>query len=175
MLFPRLLVHTTRGYHTLQILQRCLQPSSAFPPWNVVQTFYTITHEAEETPPFLCFSCFQGSHNCSQISEKLRYTANVPLGFVWLCHGCKAKINPVNPPKRTRTASVSHTPSGANTPKQNTQPPLLKEDDLQQRLSNIDRGGEEQTEHTNANGRGDSTKVCPRYKTRNCPHGNDGK
>lgn len=136
---------------------------------------YTIAHGAEETPPILCFSCFQGSHNCTQISEKLRYTANVPLGFVWLCHGCKAKINPVKPPKRTRTASVSHTPSGANTPKQNTQPPPLKEDDLQQRLSNIDRGGEEQTAHINANGRGDSTKVCPRYKTRNCPHGNDGK
>ena len=140
---------------------------------------YTIAYDADEKPPILCFACFQGSHNCTQIRVKLppNATTNLPLGFVWLCHGCKAKINPVKPPKRTRTTSVSNSASTANTPKQNTQPPPLKEDDLQQRLSNIntDRGAEEQTEHTNANGRGDSTKVCPRYKTRNCPHGKDGK
>jgi hypothetical protein len=81
----------------------------------------------------------------------------------------------VKPPKRTRTASVSNsvsrTASVASTPNHNTRPPPLNEADLQQRLSNIDRGAEEQTEPTN----GDSTKVCPRYKTRNCPHGKDGK
>ena len=139
---------------------------------------YAIAFDSEEKPTILCFSCFRGSHNCTQIREKLDVPdtiTNLPSGFVWLCHGCKAKINPVKPPKRTRNVSVSNnvsnTASAANSPKHNTQPSPLNEDDLQQRLSNIDRGAEEQTEQTN----GDSTKVCPRYKTRNCPHGKDGK
>ena len=143
---------------------------------------YAITFDSEENPPILCFACFQGSHNCTQIREKLDVLTtitNLPSGFVWLCHGCKAKINPVKPSKRTRTVSVSNSvsnnvsraASAANTPKQNTQPPPLTEEDLQQRLPNIDRRFEEQAEQTN----GDSTKVCPRYKTRNCSHGKDGK
>jgi len=146
---------------------------------------YTIVFDSEETPPLTCFSCFQGSHDCSQIREKLSVpSTNRPLGFVWLCHGCKVKINPFKPAKRSRTVSVSnsisnsvsinvsHNASAANTPKHNIPATVITEADLQQRLSvtNTDREAEDQTGGTNP------VKVCPRYiRTRDCPHGKYGK
>lgn len=132
--------------------------------------------------PYHCYACFQGSHNCSQIKDKLIETKDYPVGFVWLCHGCKAKINPMKPPKRSRSTSINQTPSVPGTPPVSVDTPKLdrppfKNEVLQKRLAGLDQKKDPNPKEGENNEGADKNtqKVCPRYKARRCPHGRDGQ
>ena len=61
---------------------------------------YSIEHNAATTPSLRCFLCFQGCHNCEQITALLPDAPlPIPSGSVWLCKSCHDVNNPTKPRK----------------------------------------------------------------------------
>lgn len=64
------------------------------------------------TPLLSCFMCYQGSHWCQTISDKVSgiNLDQLPCGMIWLCNYCKDMNTPIKPRKggdRSRCNSVS--------------------------------------------------------------------
>lgn len=149
-----------------------------------------------------CYRCFQESHTCDQQNDALKAlkelgkTSPLPTGMVWLCHECTAELNPIIPPKRKRLNTAGGTQSVPGTPNPGTptngrtneqdnvnkvapDKNLLDKSELSKALreaadksSGLERESK-QTQRLSYN-TVTSTKVCPKYLTRNCPHGRSG-
>lgn len=157
-------------------------------------------NEEEEEPPVVlhCFTCFRLSHaDCVATKEKLKALSlldGLPQGIVWLCHTCRESKNPVKPPKKVRTCSVTNsvTNSGAATPaelataegkiNQKELTSALKDlanqkakEDAKDRKEEDERRKDKSPEKENkAEQIKPKPKVCPKYKLRQCPHGRSG-
>ena len=141
-----------------------------------------VTLDNENPPLFTCHACFQGSHDCEKIKSYHNALSSVSsiAGFVWLCGDCLTSCNPIKPRKsKSRHTSVSKdvstlsrlrqgmlgeevtSPSnnspGTFTPSDN--PPAL---DLQQNL---------QSELQVKLQKLSKDRICPKYKSGQCPHG----
>ena len=118
---------------------------------------------------FECFLCTQLSHNCESI--KIKYAAmkneNLPLGMVWLCHGCHEKNNHFQQviSKRVVTSPSPPPPLAESSaplpPPSSSPPPPLTESSPPPTAQVIDR--------TTA-----PLKICPEYIYGKCKHGING-
>ena len=123
---------------------------------------YMIQHDAEEKPLSYCYMCFQGAHDCEGMKAKvdaLKGTNSaLPAGYVWLCHSCLAKSNPVVLRKtKSRHNSVSSLlpPTAPNSRAPSPLPEQESQSESQPRREN---------HHT-------AEDICDRYKKGKCPHG----
>ena len=117
---------------------------------------YRNTFEAEEQPPLHCYMCFQGSHDCSALKDKVDAIRenNILLstGTVWLCYDCHKNSNPIVPRKsKFRHNSTSSSVLATNSRAPSPQPVI----EGQPAVEEVDR----------------STDICGQYKTGKCPHG----
>ena len=152
--------------------------------------------DEEEEPPIVlnCYTCFRASHaDCVEMKEKLKPFSqldSLPQGIVWLCHTCRESKNPVKPPKKTRTCSVTNSVphSGTGTPATAvTLAHKINEEDLSNALNNLanqNRIEDDKEEEMNKKDEKwpkkdhdqnkPKPKICPKYKLRQCPHGRSG-
>ena len=152
----------------------------------------------EDTPIVLhCFTCFRVSHaDCVATKEQLKALSlldGLPQGIVWLCHACRESKNPVKPPKKLRTCSVTHsvTNSGTVTPAEPAAPDGkinhkeltsalndLAEQKEKEEDANDPKEDEERRKDNLPDNKSEQIKpkpkVCPKYKLRQCPHGRSG-
>ena len=58
---------------------------------------YAIDHRPKDPPPFSCFRCFRGSHDCERVKvlHHTLSTMSTPAGFVWLCDKCIDEVDPI--------------------------------------------------------------------------------
>ena len=160
-----------------------------------------IGNDAAVIETLSCYRCFQESHTCDQQNDALKAlkelgkASPLPTGMVWLCHECTIELNPITPPKRKRvntlggtqsvpgTPVISDTPTNRNThekdekvaPNKN----LLDKSELTKALREAALESSRQERESKPTQRQSyntvtSTKVCPKYLTRNCPHGRSG-
>lgn len=117
------------------------------------------TRHGEETL-LKCFLCLQGSHDCTQMKSKCEMTPTSPIlrGSVWLCHGCRAKNDLTQPPKKKDVTFKDD----------KTEEPAEKEEE-------DDDEEEEESPRRNRSSRTQDQPICPLYKKMLCPHGLTGK
>ena len=153
--------------------------------------------EDDEVVTLSCYRCFQESHTCEKQNEALKMlkelakTSPLPAGMVWLCHECTVELNPITPPKRKivntagGTQSVPGTPSNGRTDEQEqddenkvaSDKSILDQSELSKALGEAaDERFRQESKQTQRHSYNTvtSTKVCPKYLTRNCPHGRSG-
>ena len=163
---------------------------------------YSVEHNTANIPSLRCFLCFQGCHDCEQVTALLP-DASIPLssGWVWLCKPCREVNNPVKPKKgRSRAASsksASNPPSLTATPNTVQRPPVSPSelaDKLVQVLAqqssaaatsqhSVEIPATLPTDSQVVEPSTDSAKVpqtvpaeiCELYKDGRCPHGIGGK
>ena len=148
---------------------------------------YSVEFKSQEAPALRCFLCFQGSHNCQQLTDRasiLPPASDLPSGVVWLCSICKSVNNPIKTKQtKPRTGannslppSMSQTPlnSGLQTPATpdpgadseinpiaDLQSHSLCPEELSRRLTRVEMD--------------QSDKVCDNFKIGKCPHGVSGR
>jgi len=120
----------------------------------------------DEIPPFTCFLCWQGSHNCAAITEKRKelsdnITGDLPLGLVWTCRGCRMKNDLTPPTKATDTIDA----------KGETPEPVDEEVEAEKDEEERDSPRRNQDLQTSRN----EATICELYKRHKCPHGLTGK
>ena len=141
--------------------------------------------KGEEDKTLYCYCCFRPSHNCDQLKEKTKKLDDLPTGFVWLCSGCKTKLNPITPPKRKRlntggSAVNTHTPGTPDVRSEQGTNGSLDKDKLTTALTQVAHQQNSQSPEMTLlqchnQDTATSTRHCPRYLgTRDCPHGRNG-
>ena len=128
-----------------------------------------------------CFLCLQGSHNCEALAAKLEgyntFVANKPVGFIWLCRGCRVKndLNDTNKKKAVQFQTSSGTPT--------TSEPTANEDVTEDAQNDAneeteDRPSPRRNDLSSSNEPSTSNskeRICPLYAKNQCPHGASGK
>jgi hypothetical protein len=123
----------------------------------------------DEIPPFTCFLCWQGSHNCTALIEKTteldKITGDRPLGLLWTCRGCRTKNDLIPQAKATNTTDAKGETPQEQLPSEEAE--TEKEDDEEERHSPR-RNQDVETSRNEAT-------ICELYKRHKCPHGLTGK
>lgn len=159
----------------------------------------TYQNTLEDSPPFSCALCTQGSHNCDTIKLKFEEIgATRPLGLVWLCSGCLVKndLSLLPPPKPAKskkklkgkgTDDQNSAKVEAESSKPSTLSPVEEKGENTEKESGSGDEEEESEESPRRDRRlnptapkkpapikPDPSDICPLYKKRACPHGRSG-
>ena len=144
-------------------------------------TTYKVELDDTDAPPLMCFLCYQGSHNCEQVTNKLPNSSDPLIGNIWLCASCHASRNPVE-----YAPARSHSPSNEEVVEDNIEPAeqptqMQQTDNSTQQTDNSSQVSNTETSaelpHTQNDLSKDSTErpICERLKKGLCPHGISGK
>ena len=140
-------------------------------------------------PPVLrCFICFQGCHDCEQVTALLlNPTLLILSGSMWLCKSCHESNNTVKTKEDISrghsSKSSSRQPPSSTTPA-SAQRPAISTVELEQQPQEILRQQnkdseatqlpENQSEEPNQSDVA-TTDICEVFKEDKCPHGFGGK
>ena len=132
----------------------------------------TYCNSRTDTPPLTCYLCMQGSHDCSNVKDKIDPASRPPAGSVWLCFGCLKKNDLALSPNVTHltidvatTAEPDHSAVTEEEDKDDKEEEE-EEEDTDERVS----PRRDRDKSTNKDG-----PICEAYKKRKCPHGLTGK
>jgi hypothetical protein len=134
---------------------------------NECLEMYTNHLDAETEPPFICFLCMQGSHDCKDIKKICTALggsvemSEPSKGITWLCKVCFDKNNLLTPTSK-RKESVSFGDDTLDEPKKNEQ-------------SEEEERVQEENEEEPTKVDYSAKKVCKLYLQMKCPHGLTGK
>ena len=130
---------------------------------------YRNRFKAEPYPLLTCHSCFQGSHDCPGMKEKIESLNKLQtvIGIVWLCHDCL----PLNDVARTYSKATTTSKSTADKSSAKQQTEKVKEPGSKI-PANVEVVDGEQAEYVHPprilpNQR---TDICKKYIHGNCPH-----
>ena len=129
-------------------------------------------HNPQNQPPFSCFKCFRGSHDCERVSllHDTLSSLSTPTGFVWLCDKCLDEVDPIEPRKhkaRHDSGAFSKSDLSDSANSSNTSN-LALENALSSTQNPI-----HQTPAASASP--PSANICKNFLNWNCPHGISGK
>ena len=129
---------------------------------------YTNHLDAEDDPPFTCFLCLQGSHNCAEIKKieaalkNSSLSADPSKGLTWLCKVCFDRNNLLTPTSGKRKESVSF---------EDTSEHITDSNDKEDGKSDTEELEGEEGAKVDYKDR----KICKLYMQMKCPHGLTGK
>lgn len=142
----------------------------------------TYSNKFGDDPPLLsCFICLQGSHNCDALKNKMdgysAFAENKPIGFNWMCKGCRLKNDlyaskPKKAVKFQSKTNVSVAPEATTEEPPNVDHDTNNEEDEEE---DEDENEDRPSPRRNADDQTEEREICPLYKKNQCPHGASGK